>query len=353
MANRVPLGDLSNMERITGSKRTATITPEASPTKRARVHENSPLLCTEDSLQDLPPSSDCEDHVSWSDRFAEKLIGPDDQEQIQEPTVVVAEPSDHMFDEHVMKQRDEVYRPSSDLWSIQEEIRPEMRSTLIDWLYEVAESYELQRETTMIAVNYVDRFLSIENVSTNRLQLIGVAALFIAIKFQEVDAVPVTDLSELCGESVEAILEMEILLTDRLEWNLSPPTAFTWLRVHLERSREEGAEFPYSLLIRAAQLIDYFYLDHRSLNYSAGTIASACLRLFAMNSGTVPLDFDHVDMINFRACCTDLSRLESIHDAETSEKIDISISVGGDLQIYNPIALEYVKSVANQTQAAL
>lgn len=55
-----------------------------------------------------------------------------------------------------------------------------MRSILVDWLVEVADEYKLHTETTHLAVNYIDRFLSHMAVLRGKLQLVGAAAMFLA-----------------------------------------------------------------------------------------------------------------------------------------------------------------------------
>lgn len=56
-----------------------------------------------------------------------------------------------------------------------------MRVVLVDWMAEVAKEFELQTETLHLAINYLDRFLSlIGNVKRGKLQLVGTAALVIA-----------------------------------------------------------------------------------------------------------------------------------------------------------------------------
>ena len=62
----------------------------------------------------------------------------------------------------------------------QKEIDWEMRSTLVDWLVEVGEEFKLCNETLFLSVAYVDRFLSIMSCTRDKLQLAGVAAMFIA-----------------------------------------------------------------------------------------------------------------------------------------------------------------------------
>jgi G2/mitotic-specific cyclin 1/2 len=61
-----------------------------------------------------------------------------------------------------------------------------MRTTLIDWLLQVHVRYHMLPETLWIAVNLVDRFLSVRVVSLVKLQLVGVTAMFIAAKYEEI-----------------------------------------------------------------------------------------------------------------------------------------------------------------------
>jgi cyclin-A len=62
----------------------------------------------------------------------------------------------------------------------QADITPEMRAILIDGLVKVAEKYKLRNETLHLAVSFVDRFLSQAAVLRGKLQLVGLAAMFIA-----------------------------------------------------------------------------------------------------------------------------------------------------------------------------
>lgn len=70
--------------------------------------------------------------------------------------------------------------PRPDYMRKQSDINHSMRSILIDWMVEVVDEYRLKRETFFLAVNYVDRYLSLFNIVRSNLQLVGTAALFIA-----------------------------------------------------------------------------------------------------------------------------------------------------------------------------
>ncbi|KAI5006175.1 hypothetical protein ZWY2020_033418 [Hordeum vulgare] len=75
-------------------------------------------------------------------------------------------------------------RPSTDfLETIQKDVNPSMRAILIDWLVEVAEEYRLVPDTLYLTVNYIDRYLSGNEINRQRLQLLGVACMLIAARF--------------------------------------------------------------------------------------------------------------------------------------------------------------------------
>ena len=80
-------------------------------------------------------------------------------------------------------------RPTTDFMeTMQKDINPSMRGILIDWLVEVAEEYKLVPDTLYLTVAYIDRFLSCNTVSRQRLQLLGVSSMLIAAKYEEICA---------------------------------------------------------------------------------------------------------------------------------------------------------------------
>lgn len=52
--------------------------------------------------------------------------------------------------------------------------------------------FELMEETLYLTVNLIDRFLAVQSVVRKKLQLVGVTAMLIACKYEEV-SVPVVD----------------------------------------------------------------------------------------------------------------------------------------------------------------
>lgn len=63
---------------------------------------------------------------------------------------------------------------------VQKDITPNMRGTLVDWLVEVAEEHKLLSDTLFLSIFYVDRFLSLNSLNRQELQLLGVSSMLIA-----------------------------------------------------------------------------------------------------------------------------------------------------------------------------
>jgi hypothetical protein len=65
-------------------------------------------------------------------------------------------------------------------------INERMRSILIDWLVEVHLKLKLFPETLYLTINIIDRYLAKAEVKRAKLQLVGVTALLIASKYEEI-----------------------------------------------------------------------------------------------------------------------------------------------------------------------
>ncbi|XP_038721663.1 G2/mitotic-specific cyclin-2-like [Tripterygium wilfordii] len=153
------------------------------------------------------------------------------------------------------------------------DINEKMRAILIDWLIEVHDKFDLMKETLFLTINLIDRFLSQQSVIKKRLQLVGLVALLLACKYEEVSVPIVGDLVLMSDKAYtrEEILEMEKLMLKTLQFNLSFPTPFVFMQRFLKASESdkklemlsfffielalveyEMLKFPFSLLAAAA-----------------------------------------------------------------------------------------------------
>jgi G2/mitotic-specific cyclin 2 len=123
--------------------------------------------------------------------------------------------------------------PDPDYMSGQTEITWHMRETLVDWLLQVHMRYHMLPETLWIAINLVDRFLSKRIVSLVKLQLVGVTAMFIAAKYEEILAPSVDEFVFLTesGYTREEILKGESIVLQTLEFRVSQYCSpYSWMR---------------------------------------------------------------------------------------------------------------------------
>ena len=123
--------------------------------------------------------------------------------------------------------------PTPNYMDAQEEITWGMRQTLVDWLLQVHLRYHMLPETLWISVNIVDRFLSQRTVSLVKLQLVGVIAMFIASKYEEILAPSVDEFVFMTenGYTKEEILKGEWIVLQTLEFNISHYCSpYSWMR---------------------------------------------------------------------------------------------------------------------------
>ncbi|XP_017428376.1 cyclin-A3-2 isoform X3 [Vigna angularis] len=124
-------------------------------------------------------------------------------------------------------------RPIPDyVQKVQNDVDGNMRGVLVDWLIEVAEEYGLVSDTLYFCVAYIDRFLSLKVLSRQRLQLLGVAAMLVASKYEEVKPPEVEDFCYITDNtySKEEVLNMEADILTALKFELGAPTVGTFLR---------------------------------------------------------------------------------------------------------------------------
>jgi len=61
-----------------------------------------------------------------------------------------------------------------------------MRGILVDWLIGVHSKYLLRLETLYLTIDMIDRYCEKKRVSRKHFQLLGITALFVASKYQEI-----------------------------------------------------------------------------------------------------------------------------------------------------------------------
>ncbi|KAL7473367.1 hypothetical protein ACHAXS_013816 [Conticribra weissflogii] len=113
----------------------------------------------------------------------------------------------------------------------QDDINSKMRAILVDWIVEVHMKFRLVPETLYLCVNIIDRYCSKVVVQRSKLQLIGVTALLVACKHEEIYPPEVRDCVYITDRAYDRqeVLDMEQSILRVLNWKISVPTAYPFL----------------------------------------------------------------------------------------------------------------------------
>lgn len=97
-----------------------------------------------------------------------------------------------------------------------------MRAVLVDWLIEIHLKFKLRAETLYITINIIDRYLSLYEVEKSKFQLLGVAAMLISSKYEEIYAPEVRDFEYITDKtySKAKIMKMELDILVALDFDL-------------------------------------------------------------------------------------------------------------------------------------
>ncbi len=172
-------------------------------------------------------------------------------------------------------------------FEFQKEINQSMRSILIDWLIEVHDKLNFKQETLYITIYMIDSYLSKKRIEKRRFQLLGITALLIATKLNEIyfrkigDYVLLTD----NAYTIDDILEMEEEIAKTLSFNFLVPSPLSFFEIF---SRITGISEDKDKCNLGEFLLQSFLLDFRSFNYSYSIIACAScfivMKLYKLNN---------------------------------------------------------------------
>ncbi|XP_032926359.1 G2/mitotic-specific cyclin-B2 [Catharus ustulatus] len=151
-----------------------------------------------------------------------------------------------------------------------------MRAILVDWLVQVHSRFRLLQETLYMCVAIMDRFLQSYPVPRKKLQLVGVTALLVASKYEEIlspdiaDFVYITDNAYTSNE----IREMEMIILKELNFDLGRPLPIHFLRRASKAGEADAKQHTLAKYLMELTLIDYDMVHHRPSEIAA---AALCL----------------------------------------------------------------------------
>ena len=173
----------------------------------------------------------------------------------------------------IEQESDFIPKADPDYMKMQKEINSQMRSILIDWLIDVHFKFGFTDETIFMTVLTIDRYLSVKQITRNKLQLLGITALMIACKHEEIDVPKIDDFIYITDNAYVRdevyIMENDVLST--LNFSLlypSPIKFYEYLSLHFNFDKTKHMMGKY--------LMESFLLDTKINKYKPATISCAC-----------------------------------------------------------------------------
>ncbi|KAI9673806.1 MAG: G2/mitotic-specific cyclin [Trizodia sp. TS-e1964] len=199
---------------------------------------------------------------------------PDLDEEDRDDPLMVAEYVVEIFE--YLSVLEESTMPNHDYMKYQTHLEWQMRGILIDWLIEVHSRFHLLPETLFLAVNIIDRFLSTKIVQLDRLQLVGVTAMFIASKYEEVISPHVANFCNVADNAFDEaqILSAERFILSAINYDLSYPNPMNFLR---RISKADNYDIQTRTL--GKYLMEVSTLDHKLMGFFPSHVAAASMYL--------------------------------------------------------------------------
>ena len=155
----------------------------------------------------------------------------------------------------------------------QKEINDQMRSILVDWIIDVHHKFGFTDETLFMTILIIDRYCSLEQISRIKYQCLGITALMIACKHEEINVPKVDDFIYITDNAYtkEEVFKMENDVLSKLNFELlypSPIKFYEYLSLHFDFSKK------YHML--GKYLMETFLLDLKYIKYKPSIISCAC-----------------------------------------------------------------------------
>ena len=173
----------------------------------------------------------------------------------------------------IEQENDFIPKADPDYMKKQKEINSQMRSILIDWLIDVHFKFGFTDETIFMTVLTIDRYLSVKQITRNKLQLLGITALMIACKHEEIDVPKIDDFIYITDNAYvrDEVYKMENDVLSTLNFSLlypSPIKFYEYLSLHFNFDKMKHMMGKY--------LMESFLLDTKINKYKPATISCAC-----------------------------------------------------------------------------
>ena len=158
------------------------------------------------------------------------------------------------------------------------EITPEMRAMVVDWLLEVHQIFHFQEKCLFTTIQLMDKYLSKKTISIDQFQLLALTSLNIASKQEEVEYPILDNFITISKNTVtkQELIDMENDLLSTIKFSILSPTTLDFFQIYASVCNLNPVEISQGLYIMNILLIDI-----NMLKYKNSILSYAVLKLIA------------------------------------------------------------------------
>ena len=196
---------------------------------------------------------------------------------------------DEILGNFIYEEENNKYKINPDYFKFQHEINYKMRIILIDWLLEVNDKLKFKEETFYSAIYIIDAYLSKKFIQRKKFQLLGVTALYISTKLNEIFSGRVKDYALITDNAYNEkdIIDMESDICKTLNFNFLIPNCLSFFQI---LSKKIGFDINSNEYKFGKFILQYYLMSSKSFKYNYSAIAIATcnilLQLFEKKSNT-------------------------------------------------------------------
>lgn len=165
-------------------------------------------------------------------------------------------------------------------------------------------------ETLYLTVHIIDRYLEQKQVRRSRLQLVGVAALLAASKYEEIYPPDLNDLVFITDSaySRSEIVEMELNICETLQYYLTVPTTHTFLCRHLKAAHADRAMVQLACYLAERSMQEYSMIKFLPSVIAATAVLIARKSLKRHPWSPTLVEFTKYDEPDLQQCVNEMKR---------------------------------------------
>ena len=156
----------------------------------------------------------------------------------------------------------------------QKEINLQMRSILVDWIIDVHYKFGFTDETLFMTIFTIDRYISIKQISRIKFQLLGITAMLLACKHEEINVPKIEDFIYITDNAYnkDEVTHMEKDILNALNFELLYPSPIKFYEILSLKFNFD--KFQHLL---GKYLMESFLIDLNWINYKPSVISCACV----------------------------------------------------------------------------